>query len=347
MKKALQIIFSILISFHLAKAAAPYDTVLNVRNSLGGASSVTLPDPTVDSLLGFNETTHMPFFIHLGTGSDIMFSGGLLKVNSITSGQISDASTAFATFAQGAKADSALQSFTELDPVAGASLTTHAALTTTAHGGIVASSDSRLTNARTPTAHASTHATGGSDPITATSIGADASGAASTAQAFSIQRSNHTGTQSASTITGLATVATSGLYSDLSGLPSRSFTNNPSRTIQTVAAAANGFQASTTQATMVSYSVSISVTATISNASVGYVVLEVCSTNSSTAADWTEISRTTNGQTISLAVILQSVQLSSGTVSGVIQPGYYARLRSVNTSGTPTYGFISGQEVKF
>ena len=45
-------------------------------------------------------------------------------------------------------------------------LATHAALTTTAHGGIVADTDSRLTNARTPTAHASTHASAGSDPIT-------------------------------------------------------------------------------------------------------------------------------------------------------------------------------------
>ncbi|HMH18060.1 MAG TPA: hypothetical protein VK572_07925, partial [Burkholderiales bacterium] len=43
---------------------------------------------------------------------------------------------------------------------------THAALTTTAHGGIVAGTDSRLTNARTPTAHASTHAEAGSDPLT-------------------------------------------------------------------------------------------------------------------------------------------------------------------------------------
>jgi hypothetical protein len=43
---------------------------------------------------------------------------------------------------------------------------THAALTTIAHGGIVASTDSRLTDSRTPTAHASTHASAGSDPIT-------------------------------------------------------------------------------------------------------------------------------------------------------------------------------------
>jgi hypothetical protein len=42
----------------------------------------------------------------------------------------------------------------------------HAALTTTAHGGIVASTDARLTDARTPTAHASTHASAGTDPLT-------------------------------------------------------------------------------------------------------------------------------------------------------------------------------------
>lgn len=66
----------------------------------------------------------------------------------------------------------------------------------------------------------------------------DASGAASTAQAFSIQRANHTGTQTASTISDFSTaaisavtwstltgkptfanVATSGAYTDLSGLP--------------------------------------------------------------------------------------------------------------------------------
>jgi len=37
---------------------------------------------------------------------------------------------------------------------------------------VAAGDDARMTNARTPTAHASTHATGGTDPITAASIGA-------------------------------------------------------------------------------------------------------------------------------------------------------------------------------
>lgn len=40
----------------------------------------------------------------------------------------------------------------------------------------------------------------------------------SAVQAYSIQRSNHTGTQSASTITGLSTVATTGQHSDLTGV---------------------------------------------------------------------------------------------------------------------------------
>jgi hypothetical protein len=42
----------------------------------------------------------------------------------------------------------------------------HAALTTAAHGGIVAGTDPRLTDSRTPTTHASTHASAGSDPLT-------------------------------------------------------------------------------------------------------------------------------------------------------------------------------------
>lgn len=125
----------------------------------------------------------------------------------------------------------------------------------------------------------------------------------------------------------------------------RAFNNAPSHTIQTVAASANGYQLSTTRDSFVSYSASISVTATIGGASIGYIVLEICSTNSATAANWVEIARIANGQTITLAIALQSVQLTVGILSGLVPSGYYARLRSENTSGTPTYAFISGQEV--
>lgn len=53
-------------------------------------------------------------------------------------------------------------------------LTTHEALTTTAHGGIVASTDPRLTDARTPTAHATTHQNGGTDEIATSTPAANA-----------------------------------------------------------------------------------------------------------------------------------------------------------------------------
>lgn len=54
-------------------------------------------------------------------------------------------------------------------------LDAHTSLTTSAHGGVVASTDARLTDARTPTAHAATHKGGGSDAI-ATAVASGAAG---------------------------------------------------------------------------------------------------------------------------------------------------------------------------
>lgn len=125
----------------------------------------------------------------------------------------------------------------------------------------------------------------------------------------------------------------------------RSFQNVPSRAIQTVAAAANGWQLSTTRDASVGYACSITTTATIGGASTGYVVLEICETNSATAANWQEIDRLTNSQTITLAIALQSVQVISASVRGIVPAGYYARARSVASSGTPTFALLSGQEV--
>ncbi|MDY0164292.1 hypothetical protein [Desulfobotulus sp.] len=51
-------------------------------------------------------------------------------------------------------------------------LTAHTEQTTAAHGGIVASNDPRLSNARNPTLHAASHGSGGGDPVTPAAIGA-------------------------------------------------------------------------------------------------------------------------------------------------------------------------------
>ena len=115
---------------------------------------------------------------------------------------------------------------------------------------VVLGSDTRLTDARTPSStlsHASTHAAAGSDPVTlaASQIGSGtfdaarlpaattsaqgamsstdkskldgiAAGAtANSSDATLLNRANHTGTQAVGTITGLAAVATSGSASDL------------------------------------------------------------------------------------------------------------------------------------
>lgn len=126
--------------------------------------------------------------------------------------------------------------------------------------------------------------------------------------------------------------------------PARSFNNTPTPTIQTVAGAANGDQLSTTRDALVSYSATIVSTATIAGNASGYMVLEICSTNSATAGSWIEISRTANGQAVSLAITLQSVSTGGGCVTGTVPAGYYRRLRSVITAGSPVFTYNSGQE---
>lgn len=128
-----------------------------------------------------------------------------------------------------------------------------------------------------------------------------------------------------------------------------SFNNAPSHSIVTVAAAANGWQISSTKIATISYSVKIVAVVQIGVVTnvEGYVVLEVAPTNSTTAGDWVEICRTSNGQNISLAIALASTQSTGFSMTGMVPLGYYARLRSVNVSGTPTYSFISGQEVTY
>lgn len=125
--------------------------------------------------------------------------------------------------------------------------------------------------------------------------------------------------------------------------PAAAVINTATRSIVT-GTGATGFQVSATRNVFASYSVTIATTATIGGSASGTVVLEVAATNSATAGDWTEVARFTNGQAITLAIALQSVQTLAGQVNGMIPAGYYAKIRSINNSGTPTYTFNSGRE---
>lgn len=133
---------------------------------------------------------------------------------------------------------------------------------------------------------------------------------------------------------------------DIDGLTTvfRTFNNNPGRSIVT-GTGATGFQPSSTRDAFVTYSPTIVTTATIAGGQDGEVVLEIAATNSATAGDWKEIARTRNGQALSLALTLQSVQTTSAPLVGMVPAGWYAKIRSINVVGTPSYSYVSGQEV--
>lgn len=113
----------------------------------------------------------------------------------------------------------------------------------------------------------------------------------------------------------------------------------------TASTGAAGFQVSSTRDSWSCYSVSLSTTATIGGASAVSVALEICPTNSATPANWIEIGRVQNNQAITLAVILQSVQVITQQLQGYIPAGFFAKLRTLGTSGTQSSSFVSGQEV--
>jgi hypothetical protein len=120
-------------------------------------------------------------------------------------------STAFATAAQGTKADSAVQ------PAAIANFETTTQLN-------ARDTANRARANHTGTQSADTIVDGTSNKVFTAAEKTKLSGVASGATANDTDanlknRANHTGTQSAATITGLATVATSGSYNDLSSKP--------------------------------------------------------------------------------------------------------------------------------
>lgn len=118
--------------------------------------------------------------------------------------------------------------------------------------------------------------------------------------------------------------------------------NGVSRSIVT-STSATGFQISSTRQSRASYTIDTSTTATIGGASTATVYLETAATNSTTPSDWTIIDKISNGQTITLAIALQSVQTATLKLDANIAVGAYVRIRSANT-GTSSTTYYLGQE---
>mgnify|MGYP001617383186 CR=1 FL=1 len=163
----------------------------------------------------------------------------------------------------------------------------------------------------------------------------------------------------------LATVATSGSYNDLSNKPTIPaaqiqsdwtqtnssnvdyIKNKPaSKSQSAVSRALNTiFQISATRDTQVVYSVDITCVSTLLGGQAGVVFLEI-SPSSTFSSGIQEICSFTNANSVALAIAITVTQTNTAVLSSHLIPaGYYVRLRTSNTTGTPTFLYRSGQEV--
>lgn len=108
----------------------------------------------------------------------------------------------------------------------------------------------------------------------------------------------------------------------------------------------SAFQISTSSGVNVVYSIDISATLSLSGGQSGSVVLEIASDSGFTSNVQT-LSQFTNSNSGTLTIGLNITQTNTAVLTGYIPTGYYARLRTINNTGSPTYTFKSGQELLF
>lgn len=115
------------------------------------------------------------------------------------------------------------------------------------------------------------------------------------------------------------------------------------QSLSLVGTGATGTQISSTKDSTVHVCVSTSTTSTIGGPASSVVTLKKCSTNSATEGDWTSVGMVQSDQTITLAVVLQSVQVVRGMMTTDLPAGWFVKL--VNSgSGTHSETFVSGEK---
>lgn len=140
-------------------------------------------------------------------------------------------------------------------------------------------------------------------------------------------------------ISSLGTTAFSNSYTDLSNKPVKSFS-------YTTRSLNSAFQPSSTRDTFVTYAVDISANLSLTGGQSGTVILEIAD-NSGFTVNVQTVNRSSSANTGTLTIGLNTTDLSTASVTGVVPAGKYARLRTVNNTGTPTFTYQSGQEVQF
>lgn len=104
------------------------------------------------------------------------------------------------------------------------------------------------------------------------------------------------------------------------------------------------YQPSATQDCLVVSSIDIACTISLTTGQTGTVILEIADDSGFTTNVKT-LQSTANGNTGTLTVGLNLTQTATASVCGVVPIGKYYRIRSVNTTGTPTFTMKTTQEV--
>lgn len=351
------------------------DLLINQRNPADTATLTRAVVPPsgggVDGIMGYNGSTNLPIYFRFGAGLALS-SGSVVALppawtditgkptfaTVATSGAYADLTGKPALFS-GAYADlSGIPSTFTPAPHNQAWSTITATPTTLAGYGVTDGvTSAALTSTLTGYATTSALTTGLSGKFntpagtTAQYIRGDGSLAAFPAIPGGTVTSVTAGTGLAGgTITTTGTISmpntgTAGSYANVTTDAQGRVTAGTNRSQSAATRSLNtAFQVSTTRDAWVSYSVQITVTASISGGQNGDVVLEIASDSGFTANVQT-LAISGLGQTYTLAIALQGVQPQTGVVTGYVPAGYYARLRTVNTTGTPAFAYRAGQEV--
>jgi hypothetical protein len=114
--------------------------------------------------------------------------------------------------------------------------------------------------------------------------------------------------------------------------------SSPTRSLNTI------FQPSTTHDVLANYSVDVTTSLTLATGQSGTVIFEIAS-DSAFTLNVQSLCSYTNANTGTLAVGLGLTQIGTGNLTGYIPLGYYARLRTVNNTSTPTFTLKNTQEV--
>jgi len=155
---------------------------------------------------------------------------------------------------------------------------------------------------------------------------------------------------SGGTITGSGTISlpntgTAGTYNTVVTDAQGRVTGGTGRSQSQATRALNTvFQVSATRDATVQYAVQCTVTSSIGSGQDGDVFLDIAADAAfTTSVQSVDVSPCS--QVVTLAIALQSVQKGTVSVRGFVPAGYYARIRTVNNTGSPVFLYRLGQEV--